>query len=187
MIEEIQIYLDDTKDKMNNTIHFLENELSKMRAGKATPKMLEGISIDYYGTISPIQQCASITSPDAKTIIIQPWDRSVLGALEKAIIDANIGVTPMSNGEIIRLTIPPLTEERRKQIVKQVKTEGENAKIGIRNIRRDVNEELKSLKKEGIPEDEIKIGEDEVQKMTDAFVKKVDDIITKKEADVMKV
>lgn len=187
MIEEVQMYLDETKEKMDAAINFLENELSKIRAGKASPRMLEGITIDYYGAISPLQQVASITSPDAKTIVIQPWDRNALELIEKAILVANIGVTPMNNGEIIRLVIPPLTEERRKNIVKQVKTEGENTKIALRNIRRDINEELKKMKKEGIPEDEIKKGEDEVQKMTDNFVKKVDEIVSKKEADVMKV
>lgn len=187
MIEEVQMYLDESKEKMDGAINFLENELSKIRAGKASPRMLEGITIDYYGAISPLQQVASITSPDAKTIVIQPWDRNALELIEKAILVANIGVTPMNNGEIIRLVIPPLTEERRKNIVKQVKTEGENTKIALRNIRRDINEELKKMKKEGIPEDEIKKGEDEVQKMTDNFVKKVDEIVSKKEADVMKV
>ncbi|OFX19172.1 MAG: ribosome recycling factor [Bacteroidetes bacterium GWA2_31_9] len=187
MVEEVQIYLDDAKEKMDNSINFLDNELSKMRAGKASPRMLEGISVEYYGTISPIHQVASITSPDAKTINIQPWDRNVLPIIEKAILVANIGVTPMNNGEIIRLIIPPLTEERRKSIVKQVKNEGENSKIVIRNIRRDTNDELKKLKKDGVSEDEIKDAEDLVQKMTDNFIKKIDEIISKKEAEVMKV
>ncbi|OFX62058.1 MAG: ribosome recycling factor [Bacteroidetes bacterium GWA2_30_7] len=187
MIEEVQMYLDDSKEKMDNSINFLDNELSKIRAGKANPRMLEGISVEYYGTNSPLHQVASITSPDAKTINIQPWDRNVLPIIEKAILVANIGVTPMNNGEIIRLIIPPLTEERRKNIVKQVKNEGENTKIVVRNVRRETNDELKKLKKDGVSEDEIKIAEDEVQKMTDSFIKRIDEIISKKEADVMKV
>lgn len=187
MVEEVQMYLDDAKEKMDSAITFLDNELSKIRAGKANPRMLEGISVEYYGTNSPLHQVASITSPDAKTINIQPWDRNVLPIIEKAILIANIGVTPMNNGEIIRLIIPPLTEERRKTIVKQVKNEGENTKIVVRNVRRETNDELKKLKKDGISEDEIKVAEDDVQKKTDNYIKKIDEIINKKEADVMKV
>lgn len=187
MTEEVQMYLDDAKERMAGSISFLENELSKIRAGKANPRMLEGIQIDYYGTITPIHQVSSISSPDAKTIVIQPWERNIIADIEKAILAANIGITPINNGEIIRLVVPPLTEERRRDIVKQVKTEGESTKISIRNIRRDVNDELKKLKKDGTSEDIIKDAEDTVQKFTDDFVKKVDAIISAKEVEVMKV
>ncbi|HBX50631.1 MAG: ribosome recycling factor [Bacteroidetes bacterium GWF2_33_38] len=187
MTEEVQMYLDDAKERMIASISFLENELSKIRAGKANPRMLEGIKIDYYGTITPVHQVSSISSPDAKTIVIQPWERNIIGAIEKAILVANIGVTPINNGEIIRLVVPPLTEERRRDIVKQVKNEGENAKVSVRNIRRDVNDELKKLKKDGVSEDVIKNAEDIVQKFTDDYVKKIESIVHAKEEDVMKV
>lgn len=187
MTEEVQMYLDDAKERMVTCISFLENELSKIRAGKANPRMLEGITIDYYGTISPIHQVSSISSPDAKTIIIQPWERNIIGTIEKALLAANIGINPQNNGEIIRLVVPPLTEERRKTIAKQVKTEGENAKVSVRNVRRDVNEELKKLKKDGVSEDEIKSAEEVVQKYTDEHSKKIDTIISAKEEEIMKV
>lgn len=187
MTEEVQMYIDDAKERMVTSISFLENELSKIRAGKANPRMLEGITIDYYGTISPIHQVSSISSPDAKTIIIQPWERNIIGTIEKALLAANIGITPQNNGEIVRLVVPPLTEERRKIIAKQVKTEGENAKVSVRNVRRDVNEELKKLKKDGISEDEIKSAEELVQKVTDENIKKIDSIISTKEEEIMKV
>ena len=187
MAEEIDLYLDDAKEKMENTVKHLETEFTRMRAGKASPQILDGINVDYYGNMTPLNQVANINTPEAKTLVIQPWDKSVIEAIEKAIMAANIGLTPVNNGELIRINIPPLTEERRKDLVKRIKSEGENAKVSIRNSRRDVNDELKTLKKEGISEDEIKNAETEVQKITDAYIEKVDDLMERKEKDVMTI
>ena len=144
------------EENLNNTISFLNKELVKIRTGKAHPSLFDGIKIDYYGNPTPLNQIASINIPDAKTIVIQPWDKSVLSLIEKAILNANLGFTPINNGEIIRINIPQLTEERRKEYVKLAKMEGEKAKVSIRNIRREFLEKLKKLEKEGVPEDEIK-------------------------------
>ena len=187
MSEEVQLYLEDAKDTMNNAITHLENELAKIRAGKANPHMLDGLAIDYYGTMSPLSQVSNISTPDAKTIFIQPWDKKMIELIEKSILKANLGFNPVNNGEVIRIAVPPLSEERRKQLVKQVKTEGETAKVSIRNVRRDTNEGLKALKKEGIPEDEIKKAEEDVQKLTDNFSKRVDELLEKKEKEIMTV
>ena len=150
MNEEVQFLIDVAKEKMEKTISFLERELSKIRAGKASPQMLDGILVDYYGNKTPINQVANINTPDPRTIAIQPWEKQMIEPVEKAILAANIGLTPMNNGELIRINIPILTEERRKELVKQVKTEGENAKIGIRSSRRDANEEIKKNEKRRI-------------------------------------
>lgn len=187
MSEEVQMYLDDADQTMKNSLVHLENELTKVRAGKANPAMLNGLTVDYYGVVSPLSQVSNISTPDAKTIFIQPWDKSMIEPIEKAIQKANLGFNPVNNGEVIRIVVPPLTEERRKQLVKQVKTEGEQAKVSVRNVRRDTNEELKKLKKEGIPEDECKKGEEEVQKLTDNYIKKVDEILERKEKEIMTV
>ncbi len=187
MSDEIQMYLEDAKDTMNSAIVHLENELGKIRAGKANPHMLDGLTIEYYGVVSPLSQVSNISTPDAKTIFIQPWDKKAIELIEKAILKANLGFNPANNGEVIRIAVPPLTEERRKQLVKQVKGVGEDAKVSIRNARRDTNEGLKSLKKEGIPEDEIKKAEEEVQKLTDNYSKKVDEQLEKKEKEIMTV
>lgn len=187
MSEEVELYLDDAKDRMEKAIKHLESELLKIRAGKASPVMLDSVFVDYYGTRSPLSQVANINTPDAKTIVVQPWDKSMLEPVEKAIMAANLGFNPINNGDILRIIVPPLTEERRRQLAKQVKGEGENTKVGIRNVRRDVNEALKKLKKEGIPEDEIKDAEDKIQKMTDLYIKKTDDVLEKKEKDIMSI
>lgn len=187
MSEEVQLYIEDSKDTMNNAIGHLENELTKIRAGKANPHMLDGLSIDYYGVKSPLAQVSNISTPDAKTIFIQPWDKKMIELIEKSILKANLGFNPVNNGEVIRIAVPPLSEERRKQLVKQVKNEGETAKVSIRNARRDTNEGLKTLKKEGISEDEIKKAEEEVQKLTDSFSKKVEELLEKKEKEIMTV
>jgi len=179
--------LDETRSKMDKSIQHLENELMKIRAGKATPRILDGIMVEYYGVLTPINQVSNVGTPDAKTVAIQPWERSMIESIEKAIMQANIGITPEDNGEIIRLNIPPLTEERRRDLVKKVKQEGENTKVGIRNARRDANEELKELQKDGLPEDEEKNGESEVQKLTDDYIEKVDKILEAKEKDIMTV
>jgi ribosome recycling factor len=175
------------QEKMEKAIHHLDDELIHVRAGKASPAILDGITVDYYGAITPLSQVSNIGTPDAKTIVIQPWDKSTLQLIEKAILYANIGITPMNNGEIIRLNIPPLTEERRRNLVKQVKMMGENTKISIRNARRDANDELKKMLKNGLPEDVEKESFEEVQQTTDSYINKVDVIITAKEKDIMTV
>jgi ribosome recycling factor len=187
MEEEARFCIDMTREKMEKALRHLEDELAHVRAGKATPNILDGISIDYYGAITPLPQVSNIGTPDAKTIVIQPWDKSMIDTIEKAILYANIGLTPMNNGEIIRLNIPPLTEERRRNLVKQVKMMGENTKVSIRNARRDANDDLKKLLKNGLPEDIEKESMEEVQEMTDEFIRKTDVIVVAKEKDIMTV
>jgi len=187
MNEEIEIIMEETTDRMESAIKHLETELSKLRAGKATPSLLDGIKVDYYGVNTPLNQVSNINTPDAKSIVVQPWEKTLLGVIEKAILAANIGLTPINNGEIIRINVPPLTEERRAQLVKMVKNEGELAKISLRNSRKWANDELKKLLKEGLAEDAEKIAEDNVQELTDEYTKKVDEIIETKETDIMTV
>ena len=187
MNEEVQLFSDDAVEKMEKALKHLSGELVKLRAGKANPSMLDGIMVDYYGTPTPLQQVASVNTPDARSIVIQPWEKKVIAAIEKAIFAANIGLTPSNNGEVVRLNIPPLTEDRRKGLVKQVKSEGENAKISIRNARRDAIEEFKKMEKNGLPEDMRKDAEENMQKLTDKYYKKVEEILAKKEAEIMTV
>ncbi len=187
MEEELQFVLDMTKESMEKALQHLRNELMTMRAGKANPHILDGIKVDYYGVMTPLNQVSNIGAPDPKTIAIQPWEKSMIGPIEKAVLQANIGLNPDNNGEIIRINIPPLTEERRRDLVKQVKNEGENTRIGIRNARREANEELKKLQKEGLAEDSVKNAGDEVQKMTDRYSGKVDEMIEAKEKDIMTI
>ncbi len=172
---------------MQKSLSFLQESLLNIRAGKANVNMLNGITVESYGAEMPVNQVASVTVPDAKTVLIQPWDKNVIAAIEKAIVNANLGVTPSNNGESIRLNIPPLTEERRKQLVKQVKTEGENAKVSIRTARRDAVEAFKKAQKEGMPEDMAKDGENEAQKLTDKYNKLIDAELDKKESEIMTV
>jgi len=187
MNEEVQLYFDDAVEKMENALKYLSSELVKLRAGKAYPSMLDGIMVNYYGTPTPIQQVANINTPDARSFVIQPWEKKMIDAIEKAIFAANIGMTPTNNGEVVRLTVPQITEERRKSLVKQVKVEGENAKISIRNARRDAIEEFKKMVKQGLPEDMEKDASENMQKLTDKYYKKVDEILTKKETEIMTV
>lgn len=187
MEADIKKMLDVAEDKMKKTATHLEAELLKLRAGKASPNILDGIAIDYYGTKTPLSQVASINTPDAKTINIQPWDKKLIEAIDKAILAANIGLTPINNGEVIRLSIPPLTEDRRKDLVKQVKNYGEQAKVTIRNFRKELMEELKRLQKKGLPEDLEKDAEDKAQKLTDKSVRKIDELVAIKEKEVMTV
>ncbi len=175
------------EENLNNTISFLNKELIKIRTGKAHPSLFDGIKIDYYGNPTPLNQMASINIPDAKTIVIQPWDKSVLSFIEKAILNANLGFTPINNGEIIRINIPQLTEERRKEYVKLAKMEGEKAKISVRNIRREYLEKLKKLEKEGVPEDEIKKSEKEFQDIVDNTMKQIDNLIELKEKEILQI
>ena len=187
MNDEIEFTLDEANEGMNLALQHLEKELQKLRAGKASAQMLDGVRIDYYGVSTPIDQTANISTPDARQIIVQPWDKSVLGLIDKAIQAANLGFNPKNEGEILRITVPPLTEERRRDLVKKAKTEAENGKISIRNIRRLANETAKKLKKDGVPEDEIDKLEVDIQKVTDEYIAKVDKIFDIKEKDIMTV
>ncbi|MDR1878711.1 MAG: ribosome recycling factor [Bacteroidales bacterium] len=187
MTEKCNLCLSDMQKDMQNVLNYLEKELGKIRAGKANVKMLEGLKADYYGTMTPIEQIAMLTTPDSKQIAIQPWEKSTIPAIEKAIMAANLGFNPQNNGEIIRIVIPALTEERRKDLVKKVKKETEQAKINIRNIRRNVNTLAKELKDEGVSEDEIKKLETEIQKCTDEFIAKTDKYLEIKEKEIMTI
>ena len=187
MLPKAKEIVDAVSVKMQDTVEFLEEDLKNYRVGKASPAILNPVMVDYYGTATPLNQVASVTTPDAKTIAIQPWERSMIAKIEKAILDANVGLTPSNNGEIIRCIVPALTEERRKELVKKARIAGENAKVGVRNARRDAIETLKKLQKEGLPEDAEKDFETEVQKLTDNFSKKVEEILAAKEKDMMTV
>lgn len=187
MSELIKKVLDDAKGQMDKAIEHCENEIAKIRAGKAMPSMLDGIMVDYYGTPTPLSQVGNVNTPDARTLVVQPWEKILLQAIEKAIMDANIGLNPQNDGTIIRLNVPPLTEERRRDLVKKVKEEAEKGRIAIRNIRKDANEKIKKLKSEGVSDDEMKTGEAEVQKLTDAYIVKVDKEAENKEKDIMTV
>jgi ribosome recycling factor len=187
MNEEVDLILEEAKDRMQKAVEYLEHELARLRAGRATPVLLDGITIDYYGVNSPLNQVSNINTPDAKTIIIQAWEKNILGTIEKAIMAANIGLTPVNNGEVIRINIPPLTEERRHQLVKQVRNEGETAKISLRNARKWANDELKRMLKDGLPEDTEKDASENIQEMIREFSAKVDKVMATKEKDVMTV
>ncbi len=187
MITRAKEILAGAKDKMSNAVNHLDEELKTYRAGKANPMMFNSVLVDYYGSPTPLPQVASVTTPDAKTIMLQPWEKKMIPVIEKAIMDANLGVTPQNNGEAIRCSIPPLTEERRKELIKKAKGAGENAKVSVRNARRDAIELLKKANKDGMPEDLQKEYEQLVQKETDAFTKKVDEIVSAKEKEIMTV
>ena len=179
--------LADASARMQKAVDFLEETLLNIRAGMASTNVLNGVFVDYYGSQTPVSGVASVTVPDAKTILIQPWDKNMIRAIEKAILDSNIGLTPSNNGEHIRLSIPPLTEERRKELVKQSKGEVENARISLRNARRDAVEAFKKAVKEGMPEDESKDGESQAQKLLEKYSKMVDAAFEKKEKEIMTV
>ncbi|MGH2624063.1 MAG: ribosome recycling factor [Sphingobacterium sp.] len=187
MNEFISLQLDDCKEGMTKAVSHTESELTKIRAGKATPGMLDGIYVDYYGSSTPLAQISNINTPDARTIVIQPWEKEFLSVIEKAITDSNVGLNPQNDGSIIRLAVPPLTEERRRDLVKKAKEESEKGRVSIRNIRKESNEAIKKLKNDGASEDEIKIGEAEVQKLTDAYIVKIDQLAELKEKDIMTV
>jgi ribosome recycling factor len=187
MSELIKKQVTDAKALMDKAIAHADSELGKIRAGKANPAMLDDITVDYYGTPTPLSQIGSVNTPDARTIIVQPWEKNLLPLIEKAIKEANLGVNPQNDGVIIRINVPPLTEERRRDLVKKAKGEAETGKVAVRNIRKDANEKIKKLKTEGVSEDEIKVGEAEVQKLTDAYIVKVDQLSEAKEKDIMTV
>lgn len=184
-MEEIELYLEEAKDLMNKAIGHVANELAKIRAGKANPSMLDGIMVSYYGAMSPLNQVSSITTPDARSIFIKPWEKGLIQEIEKSIMAANIGLTPQNDGQQVIINIPMLTEERRKQLVKQVAQECEHGKVSVRGIRKETNESLKKIK--GASEDDVKNAEETVQKLTDDFILKIDGLMKKKEAEIMTV
>ena len=187
MTEDVQLIFDEFRSQNKKSIVHLENEFTKIRAGKATPAMLNGVLVDYYGSPTAIQQVANITTMDARTITVQPWEKQMLNEIAKGIINANLGFAPQNNGEVLIISVPPLTEERRRELAKQAKAEAEDAKIGVRNVRKDSNNEIKKLEKEGTSEDVCKSAEDEVQNLTNSFIKKIDELLAEKEAEIMKV
>ncbi len=187
MTDEIQFILDSAKEQMEKALDHLEAELVKVRAGKASPTMLESISVDYYGTRTPLNQVANVNTADARTLVVQPWEKSMLTPIEKAIMAANLGLNPQNDGVLIRILVPALTEERRRDLVKKAKSEAENAKVVLRTARKDANEELKKLQKNGTPEDEVKSAEVLVQTLTDGYVVKCDKHLEVKEKEIMTV
>jgi ribosome recycling factor len=186
-MEEIEFILDSAQESMTGSIAHLEKEFLNIRAGKASPQMLGSVFVDYYGSQTPLSQVSNVNVPDARTITIQPYEKSMLHAIEKAIMIANLGFNPMNNGENIIINVPALTEERRRDLVKQAKAEAEDAKIGIRNARKDANTDIKKLEKEGTSEDICKTAEEDIQKLTDGFIRKVEEHLAAKEAEIMKV
>ena len=184
---DTQSILNEASSRMQKAVDHLDEELLNIRAGKASTNVLNGVMVEYYGSQVPVSGAASVTVPDAKTILIQPWDKNLIRVIEKAILDSNIGLTPSNNGEQIRLTMPPLTEERRKELVKRSRGEAETARVSLRNARRDAIEAFKKAQKEGMPEDEAKDGGERAQKMLDKFSKKLDEVLAAKEKEIMTV
>ncbi|HHT63884.1 MAG: ribosome recycling factor [Bacillota bacterium] len=185
MIREI---VQEAEEKMNKTVDVLKKDFASLRAGRATPALLDKIQVDYYGALTPVNQMANINVPEARLLVIQPWDKSTIPAIEKAILKSDLGLNPSSDGNVIRIGIPQLTEERRKELVKVVRKKAEEARVAIRNVRRDVNDMIKELEKEHeVSEDESKRALDEVQKVTDKFIKKVDEVMNTKEKEIMEV
>ncbi len=186
-MEEIELFLDEAKELMQKAVDHTAAELLKIRAGKAMPNMLDGVMVQYYGSPTPLNQVSSVTTPDARTLAIKPFERNLIQEIEKGIINSDLGLAPQNNGETIMLTIPALTEERRINLVKLSKQECESGKISIRSVRKETNESLRKLQKEGAPEDAVKRAEDQVQKLTDQYSSKLDELLLKKEADIMEV
>lgn len=184
-MDELDLYLEEAKDLMTKTLNHMASELTKIRAGKANPAMLDGVMVSYYGAMTPLNQVASMTAPDARTIFIRPWEKGIIPEIEKAILTGNLGLNPQNDGQQIIINIPMLTEERRKQLVKQVGQECEHGRISIRNIRKETNEHLKKVK--GVSEDDVKNAEEKVQKLTDEFIIRIDGLMKKKEGEIMTV
>ncbi len=185
MLNEV---FEDAKDRMQKAVGTLEKEFKRLRTGRASVSLVDGIRVEYYGTPTPLNQLATLTVPEPRTIMIQPWDQSCIGEVEKAIMKSELGLTPMNDGKVIRIHVPPLTEERRRELVKLVKKMAEEAKVAVRNIRRDANEMIKDLKKEKeISEDEQFKGQEEVQKITDDFIKKIDELSAAKEKEILEI
>jgi len=189
MVDEmIKLALEEAEDRMDKALDFLRSELASIRAGRATPAMLEHIKVDYYGSHTPLNQMASVSAPQPDLLVIQPWDRSALNDIEKAIMSANVGVTPSNDGMIIRVPVPPLSEERRRDLAKTARSRGEEAKVSIRNLRRHGKDEIKSLQQsENLPEDMRYEGEERLQKLTDLHIEKIDDLLDRKEKEIMEV
>ena len=187
MHEAIDMALEEAKDQMEKALERLSGELRKVRAGKAHPSMLEGVKLDYYGTLTPISQVANVNTTDARTIIVQPWVKTMLDDIAAGIINANLGLNPMNNGEVLIINVPPLTEERRIELSKRARGEGESARVSIRNARKDANDLLKSAKDEGMSEDMQKTGEGQVQDLTNKYIAKVEEMLSAKEADIMTI
>ena len=185
MNEEISFILDTTKESMDGAISHLEKAFIKIRAGKASPAMLSNVKVDYYGSQTPLSQVANVNTPDARTISVQPWEKNMLQEIEKAIMNANLGFNPMNNGDMVIINVPPLTEERRRDLVKQAKAEAEDAKVGVRNARQDANKEIRAL--EDASDDLKKNTEGDIQELTDTYTKKIDAFLNKKEEEIMKV
>ena len=187
MNEEINFCLDLAREQMQESLNHLEISLSKIRAGKASPQMLRAVVVDYYGSVTPLTQMANVTTPDSQTITIQPFDKSMIADIEQAIVNAQLGFNPSNNGEKVIINVPALTEERRRDLVKQVKIEIEKSKISCRNIRQKSNDELKKIGKEGVSEDIIRDAEESVQLITNEYTIKIDDVFSSKESDIMQV
>ncbi len=187
MNEELDLIFDTTREAMQKAIDHLTTELQKIRAGKANPSMLDSVYVDYYGANTPLSQVANINTPDPKTISIQPWEKSMLDTISNAILNANLGFAPQNNGEMLIISLPPVTEERRKELVKKARAEAEHAKVSIRTARKEANDEIKKLQKDGLSEDAVRGAEDEVQEMTNSFTNRCDSIVDRKEEDIMKV
>lgn len=187
MTEEVNFHLDVAKEQMQEAISHLENVLGKIRAGKANPQMLRTVKVDYYGVLTPLAQAANVSTPDAQTIAVQPFDKSLIAEIEQAIVDANLGFNPSNNGEKVIINVPPLTEDRRRDLVKQAKVEIENAKVSVRNIRQKANDEMKKLGKDGLSEDMVRDAEASVQELTNTYSAKIDVVYTAKEAEIMTV
>jgi ribosome recycling factor len=187
MTEDLQLIYDEFKSSNAKTLSHLENELLKVRAGKAVPSMLSSVMVDYYGSPTPIQQVANIASMDARTLTVQAWEKNMLNEIAKGIMNANLGLNPQNNGDQLIIQIPPLTEERRKELVKKARAEAEHAKVGVRNNRKDALDMIKSLKTDGLSEDMSKDAENEVQTITNSFIKKVDELVDAKEKDIMTI
>ena len=186
-MEEINMILEEAEDGMKKAISHLNSELSKIRAGRANPSMLDTVRVDYYGSPTPLSQIGNISTLDPRTLTVQPWEKSLLDEITKAIINANLGLNPQNNGEVIIISVPVLTEERRKDLVKRARAEGENAKVSLRTQRKDANDMVKSLKEEGLSEDAVKNAELDVQNLTNSYATKVDELVSVKEEDIMKV
>ena len=186
-MEEIEMHLDEANDLMNRSIEHTVTEFGKIRAGKASTTMLDGILVDYYGAATPLNQVAAVNTPDARSILIKPFEKKSLFDIEKAIQNSDIGLNPQNDGDTIRLNIPPLTEERRRNLMKQVKHEAEQGKVSIRNVRKEINDGLRKLQKDGAPEDDVRRAEDKVQELTNKFTAKIDELTEKKEKEVMTV
>jgi len=187
MNEDVQLIFEMTRERMEKSLEHLDSELVRIRAGKANVHIVDGVMVDYYGTETPLNQVSNISTPDAKTIMIQPWEKAMINPIEKALMNSSVGITPGNNGEVIRLIIPQLTEERRRDLFKQVKNEGENARVSMRTSRKDANDEYKQMVKDGLSEDEAKDAEDSIQKLTNDFSEKVEKIVAAKEDEIMTI